>query len=67
MIIYEEDIKGFFDSLPETEREEIMEVVANFHFRDSYRYEDGSVGTIRISPKQLRDCLAFMLKKIAVK
>lgn len=53
-----EDVKGAFDHLPEAERQAVQELVADFHFMDGTPHEDGSRGTIRISPGQFRDCLA---------
>ena len=43
------------------EKEKIMEIVANFHYRDAKKHVDGSFGTIEISPNQFNDCLAYML------
>lgn len=62
MLNYEKDMKDAFDSAPENIREIVMEIVANFHYRDGKPHEDGSKGTVRISPKQFNDCLAFMFK-----
>ncbi len=53
---------GMFETADEESRELIMEIVACFHFRNGFKNEDGSRGEIDISPKQLRDILAYMLK-----
>lgn len=52
---------GTFDAAPEEVQQFIIDnVLAHVHYRDVYKYEDGSMGTVRISPNQLRDCLAYM-------
>lgn len=51
--------EGAFDRTSEKERERIMFLLAHFHFRDGKKYDDGSMGTVNISPKQFRDLLAF--------
>lgn len=53
---------GEFDKLCDIDRELVMKIVANFHFRDGKRYDDGSMGTIYISPKQLNDCIAHAMR-----
>ncbi len=50
---------GAWDRLPEEEREHIVEILAYFHFRDGKKFDDGSMGTVYISPKQFRDLLAW--------
>lgn len=57
---YELDIRNSFEKAPKHVQDAAMEITANFHFRDMKKYEDGSIGTIEISPKQLNDCLAYM-------
>ena len=63
-INYENDIKGSFDAVPESLKNPIIAIVANFHYRDIYVYPDGSMGTIKISPKQFRDCLAYIVAHV---
>lgn len=53
-------IKGSWEKQPPGRKERIQEIVSHFHFRDLKKYEDGSVGTINISSKQLRDLLAWL-------
>lgn len=38
----------------------IREIVAAYNWRNGKKNHDGSMGTVRISPKELRDLLAFM-------
>jgi hypothetical protein len=55
-----EEIDGKFDEADSETMELIRSIVVNFHFRDGHKNSDGSLGTISISPKQFRDCLASM-------
>lgn len=61
MLNFENDIKGAFDTLPEDQKELVMEVVANFHYRNGKLHPDGSMGTVNITNRQFNDCLAAML------
>jgi hypothetical protein len=54
-----QDMAGAFDKADAKQQEAIKVAVSYFHFRDGRKYDDGSMGTIHISPKQLRDLLAF--------
>jgi hypothetical protein len=38
----------------------IQEIVSHFHYRNGLEHPDGSLGEIKISPKQLRDALAYV-------
>ena len=50
-----------WDGLNEEETKEvILEVMADFHIRNGVKNIDGSLGEIKITPKQLRDALAYM-------
>lgn len=61
MLEFHEEIKGAFDSISnEVDRLNIQRIVSNFHMRDGKPYDDGSFGTIYISPAQLRDLLAWV-------
>jgi|WetSurMetagenome_2_1015567.scaffolds.fasta_scaffold829392_2 hypothetical protein len=63
---YNKHIKNSFDSVQSEEVQEfIKEVVANFHYRDGKKHEDGSMGSIEISPRQFNDCLAFTMNIIS--
>lgn len=65
MIEYTRDLRGAFVATEDLElREIINEVVANFHMRDGAAHPDGSRGSIKISPDQLRDCLAYMATRM---
>lgn len=63
-INYDRDIKGFFLTIPETSptKDLIMGIVANFHIRDGVKHDDGSMGTMKITNRQMNDCLAYMIK-----
>ena len=65
-ITYHRDIKDSFD-ITENEKiqEFIKEIVAIFHQRDAKKHADGSMGTIKISPKQFRDCIAFAVELVS--
>lgn len=55
---------GMFDAaLSEAEQELVMEIVGCFHERDGTKHEDGSRGTIKITPKEMNDILAYLLRK----
>ena len=56
-------IGGTFALLAESsqERNDVMALVALYHYRDGRSHPDGSMGTIDISPGQLRDLLAYVM------
>jgi hypothetical protein len=60
--VYKEvEISGSFDRLSELEKEFVMELVANFHYRNGVKHDDGSMGEIIITPRQMNDCIAFAI------
>jgi len=59
MAVTIENMKDSFDQLDvRQDKLLIQEVVSMFHYRNGTRNPDGSMGEIRITPKQLRDALA---------
>lgn len=62
IINYDKDIKNAFDKLREDKQQIVMEIVANFHYRNGNNHLDGSKGDIEISPGELNNCLAYCLK-----
>ncbi|HSW83511.1 MAG TPA: hypothetical protein VLH12_08555 [Usitatibacter sp.] len=54
-----EEFQGAFTLADWQLRERVNELVGHFHIRDGAKNPDGSRGTIRISPDQLRDVLTF--------
>jgi hypothetical protein len=56
----EKSLDSFY-GLSNEEKEFIMECVSHFHYRNGVQYDDGSLGTIKISSKQLRDLLAYAI------
>ena len=60
---YKQLSKDEFSTLNEDDREYIQFLVAYFHYRDGKRHNDGSMGTIDITPGEFRDILAFCIKK----
>lgn len=56
------------DSFEKLESQELIDFIKNtvshYHWRDGKKYHDGSVGTISMSPKQLRDLLAFLMRVV---
>ena len=66
-MIKKKDITGSFDQANDLDREAVMEIVANFHYRDMKRSDDGSLGSIKITHKELNDCLAYALMGVVHK
>lgn len=65
-----EDIKGQFDQCTDDEKALINASFAHFYYRTGpynaegkLKHQDGSWGEIRISPQQLRDLLAFLMRQ----
>ena len=58
-IIVKKVLVGAFEKLDGQKKELVMEIVAHFHYRDGKRQPDGSMGSIEISPGELRDCIAY--------
>ncbi|MFA5395314.1 MAG: hypothetical protein WC346_04770 [Methanogenium sp.] len=54
---------NMFSTLNEAEKNFIMEIVCFYHYRNGVKHEDGSMGTIEISPKEMNDVLAYCYKK----
>ena len=57
---YGTDVIGAFDKLSDGHKKLVLELAAIFHFRNGVKNHDGSLGTIKITPKQLINCLAAM-------
>ena len=56
------DFSGSYDRLSEPNQKDIIEVLgAVYHFRNGTKNHDGSMGTIYITPLQLRDLLAYCI------
>ena len=53
--------RGAYDDLPHESQAFVQEMVAEVHYRDGKKHDDGSMGTIGCSPKQLRDLLAYAI------
>ena len=58
-----DNVKGKFNSLTETSKQEVMELVAMVHYRNGKKHKDDSLGDIKITPGELRDFLSYMLIK----
>lgn len=52
----------FFDLLSADRKNFVMECVACFQYRNGKRNHDGSLGVIRITPKELNDILAYAME-----
>ena len=50
-----------FDQLSEKEKGQVMEIVANFHYRNGIEQPDGSRGEIKITLKEFNDVLAKVI------
>lgn len=60
IINYDSEISNSFDNL-DLDKEKVLVITSNFHFRDGKLHDDGSMGTIRITPKQFNDCVAYAI------
>lgn len=60
MINYEKDIKGKLADVSDNVHEEIKEIAANFHIRNGVKQHDGSMGEMKITHEQFKQCLAYM-------
>jgi thiamine pyrophosphokinase len=54
-----EHIIGKFDSLANAAKDRIKELAMYYHHRDGKKADDGSIGSVHISYKQLLDMLAY--------
>ena len=55
-----EALDAFEKHPDERVRKGIESIISEYLLRDGKQWGDGSVGTIRMSPKEFRDLLAFM-------
>lgn len=56
------DFSGSYDRLSDLNQKNIVEVLsAVYHFRNGTKNHDGSMGTIYITPLQLRNLLAYCI------
>ena len=53
-------INGAFDSIQDGEKLFFLKLMSFYHYRDGVKNDDGSVGTIQITPKQLLDTIAYV-------
>lgn len=60
---YNKIIKGYRYKVPDDVLEEIKGIAANFHFRNGFKNDDGSVGSIRITYDEFLDCLAHAFSR----
>ena len=61
MISYDNDIKGYLYAMTNDMQDDVMGIMANFHVDNGVKHEDGSLGDIRITLNELRDCLSYIL------
>ena len=52
-----------FNDLTEEQKEVVMRMTARYHYRNGKRHEDGSMGTIDISPMQLNELITECLQR----
>lgn len=57
------DIAGAFSSASEQTKAFVHEITADFYYRDGTKHVDGSMGSVKMSPGQIRDCLAFSIEQ----
>lgn len=55
--------KGKYDELDDKWRALVLECMAFFHFRDGKKWDDGSIGTLKITPKEFIDIMAYAMSK----
>jgi hypothetical protein len=55
--------KDLFKDQSNEDKEFIMEIVANFHYRTGFLNPDGSLGIIKITPGELNDILSYSLMR----
>ena len=58
------DCSGSFDSISTPDQYMVKVLVATYHLRNGTKNIDGSMGTIRISPGQLRELLAYCIGEV---
>ena len=62
IVNYDSEISNSYDSIDDDElKEVVLAITANFHFRDGKLHDDGSMGTIEITPCQFNNCIAYAL------
>jgi hypothetical protein len=54
----------FDTALSEAEKQLVLELITCFHIRNDTQHEDGSRGDIKITPKEMNDILAYLMKKV---
>lgn len=59
-----EAIKDTFDELNDEQSEFVLRLMSNFFYRNGVKHDDGSMGTIKISPKEFRDALSFAVYSV---
>jgi hypothetical protein len=57
-MVSREEINDSFFKLPLNLQEMVLYIVSHFHYRDGVKHEDGSLGMVRITNKQMNDCIA---------
>jgi hypothetical protein len=58
---YREGTQDFLSEATPAIAEKAKYIACHFYVRDGVKHEDGSMGSMRMSPKQLTDLLAFVL------
>lgn len=60
------DIVDSFNHVEESTKDKIHCIMMNFYYKDASHNVDGSLGRVEMSPKELRDCLAYMVRNCNV-
>jgi hypothetical protein len=55
------DIAGAVDRLDDATADWVTMIAGHFYVRDGFKHWDGSRGTLRMSPRQLKAALAFAI------
>lgn len=61
IINYDKDIKDTFDGISKDKQRVITEIIANLNYKKSHEHIDSNHETIKITLRELNDCLAYCL------
>lgn len=56
-----QDIEGCADKIEGQTSEDIKWMASHFYIRNGVRHEDGSMGTVRMTPGDLRNLIAYAI------
>jgi len=62
--VLQDQLKGSFATMPQDTKDLIVEIMSQYHIRDSFIHPDGSQGSMQISPMQMNDALAYLVSTV---